>query len=208
MIPQIAAFQAATNVSRETLDRLMIFEELLLRWNPKINLVAKSTLSSLWTRHILDSAQLLDLVGINPGRWLDIGSGGGFPGAVAAIMAAERFPGCNFTLVEGDKRKATFLRTVARECGVSFDVLASRIEGLPPQGCDIVSARALAPLSELLSLSERHMASGAVGIFPKGANAPDEIARALESWRFHCESHPSKTDKNAVVLKIGDIERV
>jgi 16S rRNA (guanine527-N7)-methyltransferase len=208
MTQEAAAFQAATNVSRETLDRLIAFENQLLRWNPKINLVAKSTLSSVWTRHFLDSAQLLDFVGNNPKNWLDIGSGGGFPGAVAAILASERFPDCKFTLVEADKRKAAFLRTVARESGVSFNVLASRIEELPPQGCDIISARALAPLVELLPIARMHMASGGHAIFPKGANAPDEIVRALESWRFHCESHPSKTDKDAVILTIGDIERV
>ena len=203
-----AAFLRSYDVSRETLERLEIYVALLRRWSPKINLVSKATLGDAWTRHLLDSAQILDLAPRNAGAWADLGSGGGFPGAVVAILAAELRPGLSVTLVEADQRKAAFLRTVSRETGVSIAVVAKRIESVPALNADVVSARALAPLTDLLAFAERHLAPGGLAVFPKGAKAKEEITAALESWRFRCETHPSQTDKEAVVLTIGDIERV
>ena len=137
------------DVSRETIDRLSHFEQTLLKWNPKINLVSKSSLQDIWTRHIVDSAQVFLLAEDHISKeedsnWLDIGSGGGFPGLVIAILAAERATRLSVTLIESDKRKAAFLRTAARECGVRVKVISNRIEKVDPQNADFLSARALA----------------------------------------------------------------
>ncbi len=201
------SFEEIFNVSRETLGRLEIYARLLRKWTKKINLIAPSTLDEIWTRHFVDSAQIL-LCAPEVQRWADLGSGGGFPGAVVAVLAAELRPEMRVTMVESDQRKAAFLRSVLREAGVDGEVIASRIEEVDPLNAGVVSARALAPLPSLLGYAERHLAPGGRGLFMKGQKAGDEIALALENWRFDCETYVSKTDIEAVILSIGDIERV
>lgn len=196
------------NVSRETLERLEHFVATLRKWNPKINLVASSTLGNVWQRHIDDSIQVFDLAPSAGEQWADLGSGGGFPGIVAAILSAAERPEMMITLVESDKRKAAFLNTVIKELGLHASVLAERIESVPPLAADILSARALAPLPDLLAYAEKHMSPGGAAIFPKGIRHVEEIERALEDWRFTLQKIPSKTDPSAVVLLIGGIARV
>lgn len=202
-----AAFLEAVSVSRETERRLVTFAELLTKWNRHINLVSASTLEDLWSRHFLDSAQLLPLAEGRHGLWLDVGTGGGFPGIVVAIMAAEAQPDLRVRCIESDQRKATFLRTVARECGVSVNVLSERVERVEPAGADVISARALAPLDDLLAYALRHLKPGGLALFLKGAGYREELETALVNWRFQVDTYPSKTNPDAVVLKIGDIER-
>jgi 16S rRNA (guanine527-N7)-methyltransferase len=197
-----AEFVARVDVSRETLERLDIYAALLEQWTKRINLISPSTIRELWSRHFLDSAQLQRFVTAQD--WADIGSGGGFPGAVLAILNPET----SFTLVESDQRKATFLRTVSRQTGVDFEVKAERVERLEPLQAHRLSSRALAPLVDLLSFAERHLHPDGRAIFLKGASAQNEINRALEHWRFDCETYPSQTDPEAVILSIGDITRV
>jgi 16S rRNA (guanine527-N7)-methyltransferase len=199
---------AVPDVSRETSERLSRFADLLRKWNPSINLVSRTTLESLETRHILDSAQLFDLKPAAARHWVDLGSGGGFPGLVIAILAAEKAPTLRVTLIESDRRKATFLSTVARELDLKqVRVLAERIETAPPQDADVVSARALAPLPDLLAYAERHLVPGGIALFPKGARH-DESDDGLASWRFEVQKFPSTTDPEAVILKLGAIARV
>ncbi len=157
-----AEFVEQTNVSRETLQRLDVYADLLRRWTCKINLISKSSLDVLWERHFLDSAQLLTFAPSTARIWVDLGSGGGFPGAVVAVLAAEMRPDLRVTLVEADQRKAVFLRTLLRETGVAGDVLAKRIEELPPLCADILSARALASLSDLLEFGHNTLRRRAV----------------------------------------------
>ena len=195
------------NVSRETLARLQVYTALLQKWNPAINLVAKLTLPDLWQRHFEDSAQLMDLCPKSATTWCDLGSGGGFPGLVVAIMARDTHPQLRVTLVESDQRKATFLRTVAREAGTEVAIRAERAETLAPQNADVVSARALAPLPLLLGHVHRHLKPGGAAILPKGANADKELEEALATWRFKVQKTPSKTDPQAVILTIGELTR-
>ena len=197
----------ARSVSRETMARLRIYEALLRKWNPTINLVSRSTLEDVWSRHFRDSAQLYDLAGPGWSNWADLGSGGGFPGLVIAIMAAESRPGTTITLVESDQRKATFLRTVAYETGLTLKVLADRAESLAPLAVDVLSARALAPLERLMSFAERHLAPDGVALFPKGVNHAAELRQALEAWRFSHDAAVSETDPSAVVYSIKGILR-
>lgn len=199
---------ALEDVSRETLDRLEIYAALLKKWNPAINLVAKSTLADLWSRHFVDSAQIYDLAPEPFKHWVDLGAGGGFPGMVCAIIAKEKAPEARFTLVESDQRKSAFLRTVARETGAHVEVVASRIEGIAPLQADVLSARALASLDMLLEFADRHMKPSGRAIFPKGESYQQEIAEAQGRWHFSAETIPSITDGKAVVLAIGGIERV
>lgn len=194
-------------VSRETTARLEIFAAVLTKWNPAINLVAKSTIPDLWNRHILDSAQVFDLCPPQADRWVDLGTGGGFPGMVVAIIAAELRPALRVVLVESDQRKAAFLRAVMAETKIPVDIQAVRAESLAAQAADVVSARALAPVSLLLSYAARHLKPGGSAILLKGANADAEIAEALASWRFTVQKTPSKTDPQAVVLTIGELTR-
>lgn len=198
-----------TDASVGASERLAGYAALLRKWAPAINLVARSTLDDLESRHFADSAQLFDLAPENPRHWVDLGSGAGFPGLVVAILAADRAPKQRFTLIESDQRKGTFLRTVIRELALDHvEVHARRIEDTPPQDADVVSARAVAPLAKLLCHAERHLGAHGVALFPKGARYQQELDEALASWRCRVQKIPSKTDPEAVILKIGGIARV
>lgn len=195
------------DVSRETFERLEIYAGLLRKWNPAINLVAPSTMDDLWDRHMVDSAQVFRLLPQNARKWCDVGSGGGFPGVVVALLAHEVFPDLKVTCIESDLRKATFLRTVLRETGVDASVISARIEEAPPQNADVFSARALASLDKLLDFSERHLSENGVCLFLKGAKYQEEINQALDCWSFELDKIPSVTHADAVILKIGAIKR-
>lgn len=194
------------NVSRETFEKLTVFVELLRKWNPKINLVSRSTLPEVWSRHVKDSIQVFHLVEPK-NHWVDLGSGGGFPGLVCAIMASETSPETEFTLVESDQRKSAFLRTVIRETKANCSVTSKRIEAVDPLGADVLSARALADLSTLLSFCDRHLKEDGVAVFPKGATWKKEIDAARREWNFTTETANSLTDPQAVILKIKGVSR-
>lgn len=206
MIPENVRSQL--DVSRETLGRLEILAELLEKWNSKINLVSPSTVKDLWTRHILDSAQIFKLADQNTGKWLDIGSGGGFPGLVIAILNMEIDTPWDMTMMESDIRKCTFLRTVLRETGASAKVITGRIEKASPEGADVISARALADLDKLFEFSDRHLKPTGQALFPKGVNWKKEVQAAEKSWSFSSEVIKSETQEGAVILKVRDIARV
>ncbi|SLN56256.1 Ribosomal RNA small subunit methyltransferase G [Roseivivax jejudonensis] len=195
------------DVSRETTERLEHYANLVRKWSPKINLVSRTTLADLENRHIADSAQIFACAP-TARRWADLGSGAGFPGLVCAILALERSPDTTFTLVESDLRKATFLRTVIRETGLTATVVSERAECTEPLAADVVSARALADLATLLSYAARHMASGGTALFPKGATWEKEVADAQAAWSFSMTRHKSGTHPDAVILQIGDVAHV
>ena len=195
------------HVSRETQERLEIFATLLKKWNRRINLVSQSSLDNLWTRHIRDSAQLVDLAPDSVSRWVDLGSGGGLPGLVVAIVGAERRSPFQCTLIESDTRKSAFLRTVVRETGIDARVITNRIEAAPPQMGDIVSARALADLTTLLAFAERHLNPTGRAIFPKGKNWQKEIETAQSRWQFNYKVAKSKTETGSVILSVTGVSR-
>ena len=198
---------AAYDVSRETLDRLQRYEELLRKWNKAINLVSASTIDDIWRRHILDSAQLVKHAPQHPQSWADLGSGGGLPGLVVACILHETSPATKVTLVEADMRKATFLRNALRELDLGSTVIAKRIESVPPLDAKIVSARALAALSPLLGYVHRHLSSDGTALLQKGQNAANEVQAAREDWIFDCTSHTSMTDSRASILEIKGLKR-
>ncbi|MEM8787026.1 MAG: 16S rRNA (guanine(527)-N(7))-methyltransferase RsmG [Pseudomonadota bacterium] len=195
MIPQ------HLDVSRETEAKLHAFVDLVQTWSRAINLVGRKDLSELWSRHVIDSAQLLPLAGTSAGTWLDLGSGGGFPGFVIALLGQAR--GLSVTLVESDSRKAEFLRSASRTLTCPVAVLAQRIEDTTPQNADVVSARALAPLTRLLHLAQPHRHSGTLCLFPKGQSFQKELEEARREWHVGPDIIRSETDPSAVILKIG-----
>ena len=199
---------AAPQISALATERLQIFVGLLAKWNAAINLVSPASLAEVWTRHVADSAQVLDVAPIRRARWLDMGSGAGFPGIVIALITADTPNAVEMTLVESDKRKAAFLSTVSRETGVPMIIQAARIEAVAPQNADTVSARALAPLVRLCSFAERHLAPHGAALFLKGGHYDAEIAEARRTWSFALDVRRSSTDPAGVVLIMKDLRRV
>jgi 16S rRNA (guanine527-N7)-methyltransferase len=199
---------AAPQISALATERLQIFVGLLAKWNAAINLVSPASLAEVWTRHVADSAQVLDAAPSRRARWLDMGSGAGFPGIVIALITADTPNPVEMTLVESDRRKAAFLSTVSRETGVPMIIQAARIEAVAPQNADTVSARALAPLVRLCSFAERHLAPHGAALFLKGGHYDAEIAEARRTWSFALDVRRSSTDPAGVVLIMKDLRRV
>jgi len=198
----------ALDVSRETVERLRRFEALAGKWSRRINLVSSADLPHLWTRHILDSAQLVRFAPESGASWADLGSGGGFPALVLAILFRELRPDMTVTLVESDGRKAAFLHHATAELGLAVRIITQRLESIRPLDADVLSARALAPLSTLLSHAERHLSPDGVAIFPKGRNWSEELAEARRNWQFELAIHESLTDVQARILIIEGLSRV
>ncbi len=195
-------FAAITGVSRETLERLTRYLELLRRWQRAINLVGQETLRDPWRRHMLDSAQLFEHLPATCRNLVDLGSGAGFPGLVLAIMGVPEVH-----LIESDRRKAQFLREVARATRTAVTIHRQRIEDMPGWPADLVTARALAPLPRLLDLVERFLAADSVCLFLKGRSVHDELTATVESWHMEVEALPSRTDPEGVILKLRGVRR-
>jgi len=194
------------DVSRETIKKLEEYVALVVKWNPKINLISKGDLEDIWDRHIEDSAQIVSLTEIGP-SWVDLGSGGGFPGIVVAILLRSISPSTKVVLVESDGRKATFLRQVALKLDLNCDVLNKRIELISIEENTILSARALATLPKLLDIIQPLAHKDTVCLFMKGKNFSKELKLAQDTWSFDCDVVQSRTNAEAAVLVIRNICR-
>jgi len=197
---------ALTPVSRETLARLDAFVALLLTWQARTNLVAPSTLPYLWTRHVADSLQLLPLAS-QARTWIDIGSGGGFPGLAVAIAAP---PGTAVHLVESNAKKAAFLREAARATGAPAQVHPVRMERFVQEfrgAADVVTARAVAPLADLLAYAEPFLKRGAQALFLKGQDVEAELTKAAKCWTIEATLIPSRTDPAGRIAVVRKAER-
>jgi 16S rRNA (guanine527-N7)-methyltransferase len=198
-----------TPVSRETQKRLEAFVELLLNWQSRINLIAPSTIPEIWTRHISDSLQLIDLVP-QARVWVDFGAGGGFPGLPIACALADE-PGTMIHLIESNGKKAAFLREAVRITGVPAKVHQERAEnfGESWQGrADVVTARALAPLKTLCDQALPLIERGAVGVFPKGQDVDAELTEAAKYWSIEATKVPSKTSPDGCIVVIRGLRAV
>lgn len=190
-----------SDVSRETND-ISLYADLIRKWNRAINLVSPITLDQLEDRHILDSRQLAEVSLSSTGTWVDLGSGGGLPGLVIAILRRD----LGITLVESDARKCTFLRTVIRDLGLqNVTMLNQRIERVHPMNSQNISARALAPLPLLMSYVDRHLSGSGTAWLMKGRNWRAEVEEARKTWRFDMHVHPSITDPEAAILELSGI---
>lgn len=189
------------DVSRETRDQLEALVHTLGRWQKAINIVGKTTLGSIWSRHILDSAQLLPLMPKDAKTLVDLGSGGGFPGLVLAALR----PNLAVTLVESDARKGAFLGEASRRMGLKNQpkIVISRIEAAPASNADIVTARALAPLGQLLAWAAPHRSDAAICLFHKGRDWQAELTEAMKDWDIQSQPFSSVTDRDAVLLRVA-----
>lgn len=195
-------FQARTGVSRETMDRLMAYAGLLEKWQPKINLVGPRTLPEMWARHFLDSAQLFPLLPEGTRTLVDFGSGAGFPALVLAAMGVP-----DVHCIESDQRKGTFLREVARVAAIPVTIHTARIDAVAAFPADVVTARALAPLSQLLDFATPFLTPSTLCLFPKGQNVEAELTEAHQIWNMQVTRHPSQTDAGATILAIHEVRR-
>jgi len=201
-----SAVAEAFAVSRETLERLKIYVDLVHKWQKSQNLVAPSTLPKIWSRHVADSLQVHALLP-QARRWVDFGSGAGFPGLVTAICLAG-VEGAAVHLVESNRGKAAFLRTVARETGAPAIVHAERIDVFSQgfvESVDAVSARALASLTILAGFSQPFVARGAVAVFHKGQDFAVELEEATQSWELNLLKHSSRIDPGGCLIEVRGI---
>jgi 16S rRNA (guanine527-N7)-methyltransferase len=199
---------ALTPVSRETETRIDRYLDLLRQWQAKTNLVAPSTLPHLWTRHVADSLQLLTLVP-KARIWVDLGSGGGFPGIVLACALAE-VPGATVHLVERNPKKAAFLREALRITAAPGIVHATGIEDIVDSiegPIDCVTARALAPLHQLIGFAEPLVGKGAKALFLKGQDVESELTEATKYWNIKPNLHSSRTGGQGWIVELDHIER-
>lgn len=193
-------------------ERLVAYVGLVRKWQPVKNLVAPSTLPDIWRRHVADGAQAFAALP-KARRWLDLGSGAGFPGLVTAILLAD-VEGASVTLVESNGRKAAFLQAVTRELRLPAKIVSERIESLPerlPAGeirFDAVSARALASLDRLLSYAEPWLGAGATGVFHKGQDFATEHRQAALSWSFDLVELKSRIEADSRIILVDHVRRL
>ncbi len=190
------------DVSRETWENLCLYVELLKKWQKKVNLVSPKTIGNLWERHMLDSAQLFKHISNADGSLVDLGSGAGFPALVLSIMGIK-----NIHLIESDRKKCSFLREVARKCGLSVNIVNDRIEDINIDNVSFVTARALSSLDNLLSYSHSFINDNTVCLFLKGQKAEEEVLEAKNNWVFSVELIPSIIEEKSCIVKTQNVSR-
>jgi 16S rRNA (guanine527-N7)-methyltransferase len=200
------AFAAACDVSRETLERLGRYADMLIKWQKSINLVSPDSLKDLWRRHMLDSAQLQAFLPPQIQGLVDMGSGAGFPGLVLAILGVS-----NVHLIESDARKCVFLAEAARAAGLEVGsnpiVHRSRLEDVVDLRVDVVTARACAPLRDLLAYAEPFLHSDSICLFLKGGRVDEELTEAAKTWSMRVERFPSLSDPSGTILRMKQVAR-
>lgn len=200
-------FQEVTGVSRETVDRLRLYETLLRKWQRTINLVGPSTLDDPWRRHFLDSAQLLPWAPAGARSWVDVGSGAGFPGLVLALLGAHQVH-----LVESDARKAAFLREVARATGAPVIVHATRSEAVSRETlggaiAEVITARAVAPPGAVFDMTSAVRGPATVYLLLAGREYTGPLTDARNAWKMELDEFPSQSDPSSRVLRIQGVSR-
>ena len=198
----LEGFAEILPVSRETLARLEAYAALLTRWSARINLVGPNTIADLWRRHILDSAQLQPFVPATARNLIDLGSGAGLPGLVLAILGVP-----DVELVEADSRKCAFLREAARITEIDVTLRPCRVQAVPPHPVDVVTARACAPLDQLLGLAEPFLGAGSECLFLKGERIEQELTIARKRWTMTVSACQSRSDPRGVVLRLQQVTR-
>ena len=196
------------NVSRETFNRLKIYEASLKEWQNKFNLVSNKSLEDAWNRHFLDSAQLIKYIPENAKKLYDLGSGAGFPGMVLAVIAAEKMPNLKVSLIESIKKKTLYLNTVQKLCNVKVSIINDRIENLSLKDADVITSRAMCNLADLLKYSYKLANKNTIMIFPKGKTYQEEIERAQKAWKFNCQIEANEVSAEGVILVISNLSPI
>ena len=193
------------NVSRETLNNFCEYENLLCKWNKKINLVSKKTLVDIWDRHFLDSAQIINHVDASEKRWVDVGAGAGFPGLVVALLLRERKIDCDVVLVEKNAKKVFFLNEVIRKLNLNVKVVNKKINCIDPLNADILTARAFSELKELIELAYRHRKERGICLFLKGENYRSELDKTLNYWFIDYDVFDSLSNSFGKIIRVKKI---
>ncbi len=198
-------FVKSLNVSRETLKSFYEYEALLSKWNEKINLVSKNTLVNIWERHFLDSGQIIKHVEASGKRWVDVGSGAGFPGLVVALLLRDRRIDCELVLVEKNPKKGFFLKEVIRKLNLSVEVVNDNIDTLEPLNADILTARAFSELNNLIEIAFRHRKKEGICLFLKGENYRIELDKTLNYWFFDYDIVDSLSSSSGKIIRVKKI---
>jgi 16S rRNA (guanine527-N7)-methyltransferase len=198
-------FVKSLNVSRETLNGFYEYETLLSKWNEKINLVSKNTLVDIWERHFLDSGQIIKHVEASGKRWVDVGSGAGFPGLVVALLLRDRKIDCDLVLVEKNPKKGFFLNEVIRKLNLSVEVVNDNIDNLEPLNADILTARAFSELNNLIEIAFRHRKKEGICLFLKGENYRIELDKTLNYWFFDYDIIDSLSSSSGKIIRVKKI---
>ena len=198
-------FVKSLNVSRETLNGFYEYETLLSKWNEKINLVSKNTLVDIWERHFLDSGQIIKHVEASGKRWVDVGSGAGFPGLVVALLLRDRKIDCDLVLVEKNPKKGFFLSEVIRKLKLSVEVVNDNIDTLEPLNADILTARAFSELNNLIEIAFRHRKKEGICLFLKGENYRMELDKTLNYWFFDYDIVDSLSSSSGKIIRVKKI---
>jgi 16S rRNA (guanine527-N7)-methyltransferase len=197
-------FAAAAGVSRETLGRFKKYCALLEDWNTRHNLISRASMADIWRRHFWDSAQVAPLLSTTAKTLVDLGSGAGFPG----LVLAELRPDLQVTLIEATAKKVRFLTAAADELGLRPEIRHERIEDAPGKAYDVITARACAPLPDLLAYTQRFWGPRSRAFLHKGQNLALELTQARKSWRIESEQHASRSDPSGIILEIRELQRV
>ena len=198
-------FVKSLNVSRETLSSFYEYKTLLYKWNEKINLVSKNTLVDIWERHFLDSGQVIKHVDASGKRWVDVGSGAGFPGLVVALLLRDRKIDCDLVLVEKNPKKGFFLKEVIRKLNLSVEVVNDNIDILEPLNADILTARAFSELNNLIEIAFRHRKKEGICLFLKGENYRIELDKTLNYWFFDYDIVDSLSSSSGKIIRVKKI---
>ena len=198
-------FVKSLNVSRETLNGFYEYETLLSKWNEKINLVSKNTLVDIWERHFLDSGQIIKHVEVSGKRWVDVGSGAGFPGLVVALLLRDRKIDCDLVVVEKNPKKVFFLNEVIRKLNLSVEVVNDNIDNLEPLNADILTARAFSELNNLIEIAFRHRKKEGICLFLKGENYRIELDKTLNYWFFDYDIVDSLSSSSGKIIRVKKI---
>ena len=198
-------FVKSLNVSRETLNDFYEYKTLLAKWNEKINLVSKNTLVGIWERHFLDSGQIIKNVEASGKRWVDVGSGAGFPGLVVALLLRDRKVACDLVLVEKNPKKVFFLNEVIRKLKLSVEVVNDNIHTLEPLNADILTARAFSELNNLMEIAFRHRKKEGICLFLKGENYRIELDKTLNYWFFDYDIVDSLSSSSGKIIRVKKI---
>lgn len=198
------AFRARANASAEQIADLEAFRLRLVEANAVMNLVGPDSLPDFWNRHVWDSAQLLDLAP-EAKTWADLGAGAGFPGLVLSIMLKGR-DGAHVWLIDSLAKRCRFLQDVVDALSLPATVIIGRAEAQSVT-CDIVTARAVAPMEKLLGYAQPYFQRGAQGLFLKGERAESELIEARKSWHFEAELAPSQSDVRGRIVTIRSLRR-
>lgn len=200
-VTDATSFAAALGASPQVMADLEQYRAILTEWNQRINLVGPSALATFWGRHAFDSAQLLKLAQ-HRRVWADLGAGAGFPGIVLAILLKE-VSGSRVHLIDSQAKRTRFLSEVVEKLSLPAVVHTGRAEKIdPPEGLEIVTARAFAPMSKLLQFAYPYLRPGVVGLFLKGRDVENELATALQTWNFQGTLHPSLSNPSGRIVQI------